>query len=573
MSAIYQLKIELEDSQPSIWRRVQVSSNTSFSDFGDIIDIAFQRQSDSGEFEFIINKVRIIDFGPAIDNGQNPELRDCMDTFLDEFLNLTGIQFSYYSELDDQIRYAIVLEKIYPDGEKLEQPRCISGERASPHIDSGLFDIDEVNHNLQQYSEEWDKIHNNLSLEEENPSENIHEEYEYLKHFIQPEDLLKDKKEKSEIENWLKDFLNVKNSIEFKHYKRLIDQGYDRHEAKSLVLECVAIEWFYEIKYATIHIDERYTGNLERLPEKPVELPNLKCAIQVLETSYKGIPFSAIEYLHDDNSPEATEAIVHALQNYIDHQYCWGNCEMAPVWYAIAAEGHLHEAMIDLVIGLCKSNDNESDWLLEQAEVLIGKLAMKYPDLTAAKVLDALEKDAKEGTNNSLFFLFDCFYFCELSLHKERLLSLLRNTNDIFWQEPLVSTLSFLQVKEALPILKQRLAAMQKKEPSKNHIEYIEAIAELESGELRHRDIRLPICLRRKGTLREEWEPIENAFYPDGYTYDPEEAGFIDELEEEQSIDWTYNQSIKSGKKIGRNDPCPCGSGKKYKKCCLGKEE
>ena len=23
----------------------------------------------------------------------------------------------------------------------------------------------------------------------------------------------------------------------------------------------------------------------------------------------------------------------------------------------------------------------------------------------------------------------------------------------------------------------------------------------------------------------------------------------------------------------GRNDPCPCGSGKKYKKCCLANEE
>jgi hypothetical protein len=23
--------------------------------------------------------------------------------------------------------------------------------------------------------------------------------------------------------------------------------------------------------------------------------------------------------------------------------------------------------------------------------------------------------------------------------------------------------------------------------------------------------------------------------------------------------------------KIGRNDPCPCGSGKKYKKCCISK--
>jgi len=25
---------------------------------------------------------------------------------------------------------------------------------------------------------------------------------------------------------------------------------------------------------------------------------------------------------------------------------------------------------------------------------------------------------------------------------------------------------------------------------------------------------------------------------------------------------------FKTGKKVGRNDPCPCGSGKKYKKCC-----
>jgi len=29
----------------------------------------------------------------------------------------------------------------------------------------------------------------------------------------------------------------------------------------------------------------------------------------------------------------------------------------------------------------------------------------------------------------------------------------------------------------------------------------------------------------------------------------------------------------REGKKIGRNDPCPCGSGKKYKKCCLPREE
>jgi hypothetical protein len=29
------------------------------------------------------------------------------------------------------------------------------------------------------------------------------------------------------------------------------------------------------------------------------------------------------------------------------------------------------------------------------------------------------------------------------------------------------------------------------------------------------------------------------------------------------------NRPVVAGRKIGRNDPCPCGSGKKYKKCCL----
>lgn len=28
---------------------------------------------------------------------------------------------------------------------------------------------------------------------------------------------------------------------------------------------------------------------------------------------------------------------------------------------------------------------------------------------------------------------------------------------------------------------------------------------------------------------------------------------------------------VRTGPKVGRNDVCPCGSGKKFKKCCLGK--
>jgi SEC-C motif-containing protein len=43
--------------------------------------------------------------------------------------------------------------------------------------------------------------------------------------------------------------------------------------------------------------------------------------------------------------------------------------------------------------------------------------------------------------------------------------------------------------------------------------------------------------------------------------------------------EWIYTRPLREGpapfreaaRKPGRNDPCPCGSGKKYKHCCLGK--
>ncbi len=45
--------------------------------------------------------------------------------------------------------------------------------------------------------------------------------------------------------------------------------------------------------------------------------------------------------------------------------------------------------------------------------------------------------------------------------------------------------------------------------------------------------------------------------------------------EEQKSIKRDYADSItvRIENKIGRNDPCPCGSGKKYKKCCIDKAQ
>ena len=46
------------------------------------------------------------------------------------------------------------------------------------------------------------------------------------------------------------------------------------------------------------------------------------------------------------------------------------------------------------------------------------------------------------------------------------------------------------------------------------------------------------------------------------------------ELTNEENADETaHPDAVRAEKRVGRNDLCPCGSGKKYKNCCLRKDE
>ena len=46
------------------------------------------------------------------------------------------------------------------------------------------------------------------------------------------------------------------------------------------------------------------------------------------------------------------------------------------------------------------------------------------------------------------------------------------------------------------------------------------------------------------------------------------DAIFDAETQKQLYLEQKKSGTIRKEKKIGRNDPCPCGSGKKYKKCC-----
>jgi preprotein translocase subunit SecA len=52
-----------------------------------------------------------------------------------------------------------------------------------------------------------------------------------------------------------------------------------------------------------------------------------------------------------------------------------------------------------------------------------------------------------------------------------------------------------------------------------------------------------------------------------GHSHAPTTAKIVDNLAAPAAIGDSSQQTVNSGQKIGRNDPCYCGSGKKYKKC------
>ncbi len=64
---------------------------------------------------------------------------------------------------------------------------------------------------------------------------------------------------------------------------------------------------------------------------------------------------------------------------------------------------------------------------------------------------------------------------------------------------------------------------------------------------------------------------VSKTFEDNGWEYSVEVDA--DEPEDVTDLDTLLNpvSQATTSKKAGRNEPCPCGSGKKYKKCCANK--
>ena len=90
------------------------------------------------------------------------------------------------------------------------------------------------------------------------------------------------------------------------------------------------------------------------------------------------------------------------------------------------------------------------------------------------------------------------------------------------------------------------------------------------------RFMQLDVKLR----LLEKWPDIRKEFdvvreeYPDSYKFVKDYMELLNntaDINRLREIQWDSDENgayRRTNKKIGRNDPCPCGSGKKYKNCC-----
>jgi uncharacterized protein len=90
-------------------------------------------------------------------------------------------------------------------------------------------------------------------------------------------------------------------------------------------------------------------------------------------------------------------------------------------------------------------------------------------------------------------------------------------------------------------------------------------------------DPMAPFALRELKPFTEGIDELEG-WYNSSEPGAPDESWDDDDDEEEETGSLPRAWSSSGGdrnpwRNVGRNDPCPCGSGKKFKKCCLGKPD
>jgi HEAT repeat protein len=206
-------------------------------------------------------------------------------------------------------------------------------------------------------------------------------------------------------------------------------------------------------------------------------------------------------------------------------------------WACQEAQRALHKIGTDAVVREFARRFADGDW--DMRVIVAGGLERIRTDFSVETCLDLLKKEDDEFIRGILLEAV-LMNFCHDGIEPAR-------------QHVLRSAKSpeMLEVRTALLVACKLLG---------------ETFPEFEAWQ---EDAKHDVEFRRQWYKDHPFKPLADLGEFDEDDFD--EDTFAETDLEEQESDESPPTTLRRGQRIARNDPCPCGSGKKFKKCCYGK--
>ncbi len=271
-------------------------------------------------------------------------------------------------------------------------------------------------------------------------------------------------------------------------------------------------------------------------------IQSIEQAFKIIDSQITGIPYNAIDFLRNqETSEELKKKLVFAFKNAYNGEAYYSDEHRimlaTPLWYCVVAEKHLSEDLFEPLLAMFTV---EEDWDLmnEQAVYLVGLLARKFPKQFVYKVLDFIEENISADNKKPYLFCFEALYYA-LDEQLDRIHSILDKDN-FHWVDHYIRVLGDLQRVNTLQKFKEILPKFEGKHTAVELQYYIDVM----EGKVSDFQKGTAFCEMRDSDWKNHYQQMEPIFA-------------------------SSESPIEQGGKINRNDACPCGSGKKYKQCCL----
>jgi len=263
------------------------------------------------------------------------------------------------------------------------------------------------------------------------------------------------------------------------------------------------------------------------------------------ETEEQWFPFHALMLLAELRMEESLPLILEVLRMADDDLYYWfGDLSLEEFWAIVLWCGqHQISALVEFI----KDAGVPNNFMRSLAVETLGQLVFHFPE-RRAEILKTL------GDLLAYFNQLETFDETDLNPATE-----------------VTNTLADLEVREYLPAIQELYEKDRVDEFVRGDWEmYLEEFGDIYNSKrplwTRYREW---LNTRGKYWLEMEAENERYALEAEKRRLEKVEKDENRRLKEDkQKALLQMHQLVGGGPKIGRNDPCPCGSGKKYKKCC-----